>query len=61
MTIVRPPVTVVSQPTYELGATAATRLLARLAGDDGPPQTLTLETTFIIRGSTGPAPVRATA
>jgi LacI family transcriptional regulator len=61
MTIVRPPVTVVSQPTYELGATAATRLLARLAGDDDPPRTLMLETTFIVRGSTGPAPVRATA
>ena len=61
MTIVRPPITVVAQPTYELGATAATRLLARLAGDDGPPQTLMLETTFIVRGSTGPAPVRATA
>ncbi|MEW6224209.1 MAG: LacI family DNA-binding transcriptional regulator [Chloroflexota bacterium] len=61
MTIVRPPITVVAQPTYELGATAATRLLARLAGDDGPPQTLMLETTFIVRGSTGPAPVRTTA
>ena len=60
-TIVRPPLTVVVQPVYELGAAAATRLFARLSGDDGPPETVTLATTFAIRSSTGPVPVRPTA
>jgi len=55
-TIVRPPLTVVAQPVYELGAAAATRLLERLAGDESPPRTITLATSFIVRGSTGPAP-----
>jgi LacI family transcriptional regulator len=57
-TIVRPPLTVVVQPVYELGAAAATRLLARLAGDDSPPEVRTLATTFAVRASTGPAPSR---
>lgn len=55
-TIVRPPLTVVAQPVYELGAAAAERLLERLAGDDGPPRTVTLATNFIVRASTGPVP-----
>jgi LacI family transcriptional regulator len=54
--IVRPPLTVVAQPVYELGAQAADRLLARIGGDETPPQIYTLETSFIIRGSTGTAP-----
>jgi LacI family transcriptional regulator len=58
-TIVRPPLTVVVQPVYELGAAAATRLFARLAGDDTPPEVVTLATTFAVRSSTGPAPVPA--
>lgn len=57
-TIVRPPLTVVAQPVYELGATAATRLLARIGGDDAPPRTCVLDTAFIVRGSTGPPPAR---
>ena len=58
-TIVRPPLTVVAQPVYELGVTAAQRLLARIAGDESPPALITLATTFIVRQSTGPAPARA--
>ncbi len=58
-TIVRPALTVIAQPTYELGATAARRLLARIEGDDGPPEVIVLETTFIIRNSTGPVPLRS--
>lgn len=50
--IVRPRVTVVAQPAYDIGATAARRLLARLAGDTSPPQTLLLETSLIAREST---------
>jgi LacI family transcriptional regulator len=51
-TLVRPQLTVVAQPVYELGAAATTRLLDRLAGDDGPPRTVVLDTSFIVRGST---------
>lgn len=50
--IVRPRVTVVAQPAYDIGATAARRLLARLAGDASPPQTLLLETSLVVREST---------
>jgi LacI family transcriptional regulator, galactose operon repressor len=52
-TVVRPPLTVIAQPVYELGVAAARRLLARVAGDDSPPQTVFLDTSFILRGSTG--------
>jgi len=55
-TLVQPPLTVVAQPVYELGATATRRLLARLAGDEGPPELIVLETSFILRGSTGRVP-----
>jgi LacI family transcriptional regulator len=52
-TVVRPPLTVIAQPVYDLGAAAARRLLSRVAGDDGPPGSIFLETSFILRGSTG--------
>ena len=60
-TIFDPPLTVVAQPTYEIGATAATRLIARLEGDDEPPELFVLPTTFVARGSTTVAPSRAAA
>ncbi len=50
--IVRPRVTVVAQPAYDIGATAARRLLARLDGDKSPAQTLLLDTRLIVREST---------
>jgi LacI family transcriptional regulator len=55
-TIITPPLTVVAQPVYELGATAATRLIARIQGDAADARTFTLATTFMLRASTGPAP-----
>jgi LacI family transcriptional regulator len=55
-TLVQPALTVVAQPTYELGAAAARRLFARIEGDDTPSRVITLDTTFVVRGSTGPAP-----
>ena len=55
-TLMRPPLTVVAQPVHELGVTAARRLLSRLAGFDGPPETVVLRTAFVVRGSTGPVP-----
>lgn len=58
-TLMRPPLTVVAQPVHELGVTATQRLLGRLAGFDGPPETVIMRTAFIVRGSTGPAPDRA--
>lgn len=51
--IVTPPISVVAQPVYELGATAARLLLARINGDDRPPQTVILPAQLVIRGSTG--------
>lgn len=60
-TIMVPPLTVVAQPVYELGATAATRLLERIAGNTEPPRVFTIPTTFILRESTGPAPAPAVA
>lgn len=51
-TIVRPRLTVVAQPAYDIGATAARRLLARIGGDTSPAQTLLLDTTLVQREST---------
>jgi LacI family transcriptional regulator len=58
-TLVRPPLTVVAQPVYELGMTATRLLLGRLAGDERPSETVVLDTTFVLRGSTGPVPTAA--
>jgi LacI family transcriptional regulator len=52
--LVRPPLTVVAQPVNELGVAATQRLLGRVAGFEGPPETVILPTTLILRGSTGP-------
>lgn len=58
-TIVRPRLTVVAQPAYEIGATAARRLLARIDGDTSPAQTLLLDTRLVERESTArPVPAR---
>lgn len=51
-TIVRPTLSVVAQPAYDIGATAARRLLARLQGEDSPAQVLFLDTTLVEREST---------
>lgn len=58
-TIVRPRLTVVAQPAYDIGATAARRLLARIDGDTSPAQTLLLEAKLVERESTAQAPVKA--
>ncbi len=55
-TLLRPALTVIAQPVLELGVTATQRLLGRLAGHDGPPETVVLSTSFVVRGSTGPVP-----
>jgi len=53
---VSPPLSVVAQPVYEIGATACERLLARIAGDERRPAHRKLRTTYIERASTAPPP-----
>jgi len=55
-TIVRPTLSVIAQPGYDIGATAARRLLARLDHEDSPGQVLFLDTELIERESTTNAP-----
>jgi LacI family transcriptional regulator len=51
-TIVRPTLSVIAQPAYDMGAAAARRLLARLHGEDSPAQVLFLDTALVEREST---------
>jgi DNA-binding LacI/PurR family transcriptional regulator len=46
-----PPISLVAQDPDVIGATAATRLFARINGDTSPPRELILRTRFITRGS----------
>jgi DNA-binding LacI/PurR family transcriptional regulator len=48
-----PPLTVVAQPLYDIGAWAATRLLERIEQPGLPPRTDVLKTTLIVRASSG--------
>ncbi|WP_041824040.1 LacI family DNA-binding transcriptional regulator [Streptantibioticus cattleyicolor] len=57
-TLIRPRLSVVSQPAQELGGLAARTLLRRIEGADTPPRRHTLRTTFVARESVGPAPSR---
>lgn len=50
--LVTPPVTMIDQPTYELGKTATQHLLERIAGVSCEPRIKVLRTNMIIRGST---------
>jgi LacI family transcriptional regulator len=58
-TALRPPLTVVAQPTYEIGQTAAQLLLRRIEGAKFPPRRVVLRAELIVRASsqriTGPA------
>ena len=58
-TALRPPLTVVAQPTYEIGQTAAQLLLRRIEGEKFPPRRVVLRAELIVRASsqrmTGPA------
>jgi LacI family transcriptional regulator len=51
-TIVDPPLSVVAQPVYEMGALAAGLLLERIGGGERAPAVHTLNATLIVRGST---------
>jgi LacI family transcriptional regulator len=54
MGMVSPGITVVAQPTEELGRRAAQLLLRRLADPTRAPKVEQLEPTLVVRGSTGP-------
>ena len=56
--LVTPPLTVVAQPVYELGAVAARQLVERIEGLTGPPRTTVLPTRLVHRQSTGTPPPR---
>jgi DNA-binding LacI/PurR family transcriptional regulator len=47
----RPPLTVVAQPAYEMGETAALILLSRIRNPGQPHQTIMLDTRLIVRAS----------
>lgn len=51
-TALRPPLTAVRQPTYEIGQQATELLLQRIGGDVSPPRDIVLPANLIVRGST---------
>jgi LacI family transcriptional regulator, galactose operon repressor len=53
-----PPISVVRQPTYQLGARAADLLLRRVAEPGAPVQEVVLAASLVLRPSTGPQPNR---
>jgi LacI family transcriptional regulator len=59
--VVRPRLSVMAQRPYDLGATAAHRLLARLGGDEGRARTITLPATWSPRDSVARPPRRPRA
>jgi LacI family transcriptional regulator len=50
-TALRPPLSVVTQPTYEIGQVAAEMLLRRIGGEDFAPRRVVLKATLVQRGS----------
>ncbi|MGH3663490.1 MAG: LacI family DNA-binding transcriptional regulator [Micromonosporaceae bacterium] len=55
--LVRPALTTVGQPTYQLGRTAALMLAARIEDPDKQPGTVVLKTELHVRGTSGRGPV----
>lgn len=53
--LLRPPLTTVAQPTYDLGSETARMLLSRISGYDGAPRELILSPTLRARASSAPA------
>ena len=52
--LLEPPLTVVQQPTYQVGTQAAKLLLRRLREPQAPIKEVVLSATLVVRGSTGP-------
>ena len=53
--LIGPGLSAIAQPTDAIGRTAATCLIERLQGLEGPPRQLLLPGELIVRGSSGPA------
>ncbi|MDR1237479.1 MAG: LacI family transcriptional regulator [Propionibacteriaceae bacterium] len=53
-TVVRPPLSVISQPAYDLGMRAAGALVSRIAEPAAPTSVFTLPTTWVNRSSISP-------
>jgi LacI family fructose operon transcriptional repressor len=51
---VEPAVTIIAQPTYEIGTTAAELLLQRVENPDRPPRKVILHGKLVVRGSSAP-------
>ncbi len=51
-----PPLTAIDQPTYDLGQRAIDLLVRRITTPDASVESVVLDTTLLIRASTGPAP-----
>ncbi|MBB2910356.1 LacI family transcriptional regulator [Streptosporangium becharense] len=54
--VLNPPLTVIAQPVYELGARATTLLINRLQGDTAEPRHVRLTSTLVERGSVAVRP-----
>lgn len=52
--LVSPDITVIDQPSYEMGTTAATMLLERIEGLSDAPRVVRAATTYLERASVGP-------
>jgi len=55
--VVRPPLSVMDQPAYELGATAGRRLVARVSDGTARPRTISLAAQWRPRGSVAAPPI----
>ena len=49
--LVEPAITIIAQPTYEIGSTAAELLLQRIEQPDRPPRKVILQGRLVVRGS----------
>ena len=58
-TALRPPLTVVTQPTYDIGRIAAELLLRRINGETFPPKRVVLQAELVERGSSRRSPTEA--
>jgi len=54
--LVEPPITIIAQPTYEIGSTAAELLLQRVHQPDRSPRKVILQGRLQMRGSSAPRP-----
>lgn len=52
--LVEPPVTLIAQPTYEIGKTATELVLQRVADPDRPTRQVILKGQLVVRGSSAP-------